>query len=348
MEKEAAKDLLKRYRLGQCTKREIEIINQWYRSFDGEDIDLSNDLKLSNTKKEMMSNISESILEVGRKDGLKLSSQKPVIKLYSENFKSLRRIAAVFLVFAIALSLFFYNQQIEPIAETDESLQEAPVKKELPSIIYLSDGSKVKLKEGSRLEYPVSFSGDTREVTLVGEAFFEVAKNKDKPFIIHSANLTTKVLGTSFNIKAYEGDESTEVAVVTGKVSVSVNKRHLNSDDEIEELVLKPNQKAIYSRREDHLIQAELMEEIQDQSDKKAKLIFNETSLEEIIGVLNIYYDANIKLGNEKMKSCLITAELTDEPIEVSLKIITKAIGAQYEIKDEEIILVGKGCGLIE
>lgn len=340
--------MLKRYRLGQCTKREIEIINQWYKSFDDTDIDLSNDFRLSNTKKEMMNSISESILKAEKKESRAAISKKPIATLYSGNFENLRRIAAAFLILAIALSFFFYNQKIEPIAKSNESIKVTPVKKELPSIIYLSDGSKVKLKEGSRLEYPVSFSGDTREVTLVGEAFFEVEENKDKPFIIHSANLTTKVLGTSFNIKAYEGDESTEVSVVTGKVSVSVNNKQGGGNDGVEELVLSPNQKAVYTKKEEHLIQAEVVEAIQRESDKKARLVFNETSLEEIVHILNDYYGANIRLGNDKMKSCLITAELTDEPIEVSLKIITKAIGAKYEIREEEIVLEGKGCGLIE
>lgn len=338
MEKEEAQELLKRYRLGECTERELEIISRWYKSYNGNEVNLFDENKLHRVKSEMFANIYENISRFEQKAKIRQNDEMPVRKLY--NFEYLKRIAAVVLM-GVIITFFIQNQMGEVDQLSHEMVEEKPSTEVLPSIVYLSDGSVVKLKAGSKLEYPNSFRGSTREVTLIGEAFFDVAKNKEKPFIIHSANLTTTVLGTSFNIRAYENDESTEVSVVTGKVSVSVN----NNVSKKENLVLEPNQRVVYSRKKKSLVQMEIQEEVAENTSKKAKLIFNETSLEEIVKVLNNYYDVNIKLENSRMNSCLITAELTDEPIEVSLKIITKAIGADYEILEEKIVLKGKGCG---
>lgn len=86
-------------------------------------------------------------------------------------------------------------------------------------LLRLPDGSRVWVNQNTTLEYPEAFSGSTREVTLKGEAFFDVARNPQKPFIITSGGITTTVLGTSFSVKAYEGINP-EVRVVSGKVRV--------------------------------------------------------------------------------------------------------------------------------
>lgn len=343
LKKEEAQELLKKYRLGLCTERELAVIERWYKSYDTTEVSLPNDLQLKAIKAEMLQNIKNTIdrNEIKVQRGREIQSTAKVRVL---NFTFLKRIAAV-LALGGVIGLFVYNQQQVAVAVKQEVPQQASQPQNLPSLIFLSDGSKVKLKEGSKLLYPQSFSGNIREVTLIGEAFFDIAKDKDRPFIIHAGRLTTRVLGTSFNIKAYEEAESSEVSVITGKVVVSVAG---DSDADIEEMILVPNQRAVYSKKQKALRHAALQDQVPAESEKKARLVFNETSLEEIIKVLNAYYDVNITLENNKMKRCLITAELTDEPIEVSLTIISKAIGAEYEIKETGIVLSGKSCGLEE
>ncbi len=340
MEKEEAQELLKRYRQGRCTEQELKIVNRWYNSFDEADIKLPESSRLNAIKAEMLENIKSQIARDEMTVSRRVSKKQPV-KTSMFNLSNLKRIAAV-LVVGFGIGFFIYNQHQMPEVITHQTVEEAPQLKALPSLIFLSDGSKVRLKEGSKLIYPATFTEKTREVTLIGEAFFDIARDEQKPFLIHAGNITTRVLGTSFNIKAYAEEESSEVSVISGKVSVSVNGE---GKENARELILAPNQKAVYSKNEKVLIQRESTEKIQAETEKKAKLVFNETSLEEIVGVLNVYYDVNIRLENQKMKGCLITAELTDEPVEVSLKIITKAIGAEYRISEDEIILSGAACG---
>jgi transmembrane sensor len=350
LKKEEAQELLKKYRLGQCTKKELEIINHWYQSFDNDEVDLefTNGSSLNDLRKLMHSNILGRIDHAEEKTGILQYQKKPVKETRFLNFQNLKRIAAVLIV-GVGLAFFFSEQNhtvvktVKTVVKEEGSLAEKIKPKEMPpSTIYLSDGSVVWLKGESRLEYPKSFTGATREVTLIGEAFFDVAKDQEKPFIIHSGNLTTRVLGTSFNIKAYENDESEEIAVVTGKVSVSVKE---NNSDQVKEVVLQPKQKAIYFKKDNSLIEASGAEETQTYTSiAKTKLAFNETSLEDIIKVLNAAHDVNISVAKESMKNCIITADLTNETLEISIEILSKATNAEYTINEKDILLSGNGC----
>jgi len=112
------------------------------------------------------------------------------------------------------------------------------------SKVVLSDNTIVWLNAGSRLVYPTQFNGKTREVLLFGEAFFEVSKNPDKPFIVKTSDLSIKVLGTQFNVSAYAEDNVIQTVLKEGSVSISKKNAGLFE----RELVLKPNQMASFNR----------------------------------------------------------------------------------------------------
>ncbi|HMF71771.1 MAG TPA: FecR family protein [Flavitalea sp.] len=349
---EEAQELLRRYRLGQCTKEEMEIIDRWYHSFDqqeGNEMDFAGTGMLKEIKAQMFESIASRI-ELEENGDKKAATEKPVRKLHHFDFQALRRIAAILIV-GTGVGLFFYTERdpestdsqnfvaATPGGKTGQDISDTASK----STIYLSDGSVVWLKAGSRLEYPRKFDGEVREVTLVGEAFFDVAKDPEKPFIIHAADFTTRVLGTSFNIKAYGDDDAAEVVVVTGKVMVSAKEP---SVDKSKVLVLKPNQKAIYSRKDKSLVEAPVTEQEVKITTNKSKLAFDETQLKDIINVLNATYDINIALSNESMTDCMITADLTNETLGVSIAILSKALHATYTIDGKNIMLLGNGCGV--
>jgi ferric-dicitrate binding protein FerR (iron transport regulator) len=104
--------------------------------------------------------------------------------------------------------------------------------------LVLPDGSKVFLNAGSKLSYNKKFGELNRTVTLSGEAYFDVAKNPDKPFFIHTRNMVIRVVGTAFNVKCYPGDAQTETSLVHGRIEVQLN-------DRAEKIVLKPNEKLV-------------------------------------------------------------------------------------------------------
>ena len=115
--------------------------------------------------------------------------------------------------------------------------------------ILLPDGSRVKLHPGSRISYPTHFIGNTREVSLSGEAYFIVAKNASKPFIVRAGNVYTKVLGTEFNVKSWEneGASNNEITLIEGSVEVSSLSAKSSGAIANSSRVLKPGQQAKYS-----------------------------------------------------------------------------------------------------
>ncbi len=145
---------------------------------------------------------------------------EPAIKLL---WPRLLRIAAVF-VFLVVGAFIVYRYidgtQPEPGQMVVELISKSNPRGQKSTIV-LPDGTKVKLNSESYLEYPSHFEGDKREVKLIGEAFFEVTKNPEKPFIVKSGALNVRVLGTSFNVSVNPYDQKSTVAVATGKVAVS-------------------------------------------------------------------------------------------------------------------------------
>jgi len=131
------------------------------------------------------------------------------------------------------ISIWFYQNQVGPeskvvtykelIDENNEGLVEQTNNSNKPQIITLSDGSSVLLQPNSKLSYPKIFTGNERKVYLSGEGFFEISKNPKKPFFVYANEIVTKVVGTSFRVKAYSDQPDVEVLVRTGKVRVKSN-----------------------------------------------------------------------------------------------------------------------------
>jgi transmembrane sensor len=220
-----------------------------------------------------------------------------------------------------------------------------------PQIVQLSDGSKVTLEKGSRISYESTFTGDNRIVYLSGEAFFDVAKNPNKPFLVYANELVTKVLGTSFTIKAYQKDKEVTVEVKTGRVSVSTKKDQegeaITHNSTLSGLVLTPNQKIIFNRQVEKLTKT-LVDAPEIVMPKDEQQIFNfdfeDTPANEVFRILETAYNIHIVYDEAVLKNCPITAPLTDQPLYDKLKIICKAIEAQYEILDGQIIIHSRGC----
>jgi transmembrane sensor len=105
--------------------------------------------------------------------------------------------------------------------------------------LLLPDGTKVKLNAGSSISYDSSFNKAIREVSLLGEAYFDVVKNKERPFIIHTSKINIKVLGTEFNVKSYPTDHTTEASLIRGSIEVTFR------DKPNKKFILKPNQKIV-------------------------------------------------------------------------------------------------------
>lgn len=214
-----------------------------------------------------------------------------------------------------------------------------------PLLIALSDGSSVLLQKNSRLSYPQTFAGDTREVYLEGEALFEVAKNSEKPFFVYANELVTKVLGTSFVVRAYPNQKNVQVFVKTGKVSVyrfaEMKTEKITQSRELDGVVIMPNQQITYQRNE-----AEFKKTIVEQpiALNNELFEFRNTSVSEILKTIQQTYGIMIVYDENILADCPLTASLTDEPLYGKLDLICQAIGADYQVIDGQIVVNSKGC----
>jgi len=218
-----------------------------------------------------------------------------------------------------------------------------------PMIVNLEDGSQVKLTPGSTIRYKRKFLGEKREVSLVGEAFFEVTKDSRRPFFVYANELVTKVLGTSFTIKAFENSREVTVEVKTGRVSVfsksDPNVAHKVGSSELEGLVLSPNQKMVFKRDEVRMVKT-LVEkpEIILAKEDVPYFAFEDTPVSEVFEAIEKAYGIDILYDAEILKDCPLTATLENQPLNEKLMIICKAVEATYEILDGQIVIHSKGC----
>src|ERR1700722_5620570 len=148
-----------------------------------------------------------------------------------------------------AVKYFVANADKKQSESIQNNLSEISTHNGSKTNVVLPDGTTVKLNAGSKLTYDKNYGNTTREVNLTGEAFFEVVKNKEKPFIIHTKKIDIKVLGTIFNVKSYP-DEKTETSLVRGSIEVTFK------DKSSEKIILKPNEKLIVADDKLSLISA--------------------------------------------------------------------------------------------
>lgn len=198
--------------------------------------------------------------------------------------------------------------------------------------LVLSDGTKVWLNSDTRLRYPVTFGGDKREVWLEGEACFDVVTNPRMPFIVRSAKLSTRVLGTVFNISAYTDDPSVMVTLVSGKVAVSREK------EKVAELL--PGERLTY----DNLRGGTQVDEV-DTDDvlawKNGMFLFNQESLDVIVRKLARWYGVEIDYQAEAFKELKFFIKIKRyENIETILEMLKTTGNIDYSVTDNKINLV--------
>jgi transmembrane sensor len=208
--------------------------------------------------------------------------------------------------------------------------------------ITLPDGSTVVLQPKTQLDYNQSDIA-IREVNLTGEAFFDVKRNEARPFIIHTGKMTTKVLGTSFTIKAFPNMKKSEVSVVSGKVTVYEKDADDKKDNGV---ILTPNLKVTYFDEEEHFIKGLVEKPEVLQTIKKESFSFNfqNIPLVEVLKTLEKTYGIEMVLENESLGHCTLTGDLEGMPMFTKLDIIARSLNATYQIKGTSILVNGRGC----
>ena len=267
----------------------------------------------------------------------------------------LGRIAAVFLLGAIVSGIFFYFSTHLPEGKNiSQARYEFNVPEGQKSDLVLPDGTKVQVNAGSKISFSKEFSETNREIWMEGEAYFEVKKDSSNPFIVHTPGINVKVMGTTFNIRAYSNEQLIETTLVEGKVLLS---RQSGSKSTEAEIALEPNHKAVYLKNKDARISAELAREfrqplkigeilISDEINTQAsiswtegKLIFDNEYFDVIADRLENFYGVSIRIEDESLNNLRYTGTLKKVSIEQALKALQLTTSVNYKMNNNEIIL---------
>ncbi|MDQ6477057.1 FecR family protein [Dyadobacter sp. LHD-138] len=237
-----------------------------------------------------------------------------------------------------------YQQQTSELRNT--LIEQVNSQKE-PKLIYLPDSSEVLLFPASKMSYPTTYGNDNRNVYLTGKAVFDVRKNPERPFLVYANEIITKVLGTRFEVSAFEKDKDVVVKVQSGQVSVYQEKEYVNSPNPSSEkagVLLMPNQQVIFKRTGEQFNKTLVEKPALLLTPTTDQFVYDETPVTQVLKNVGAAYGVDIVFSNELLQSCDLTANLAEEPLRGKLDIICRSIGATYEIVDAQIIITAKGC----
>ncbi len=258
-------------------------------------------------------------------------SRVPDIKKYSWTINL--RVAAVFALLISFVSLYYYVNS-DPIGLSVDKSSSLRVKQQ----ITLPDGSLVILNEGSTLDYPPTFINKlTREVILKGEGFFDIIHDPSKPFIVHSGRLKTTVIGTAFNISAYDSSKNITVTVARGKVKVSDQSEVIG--------ILSSDQQLTFNTKQNTSSQQKI-DSKKSTAWVEADMFFDEVTFEEAVSLLEKRFNSKIEFSNDKLRTCKFTATfITGTELEHILTVICEFNNAHYrKLSDGIIVIEGDGC----
>lgn len=278
------------------------------------------------------------------------------------NRKRLFIVVSVFSVFAFLFFIHYYSENatnIPPALSSGDkvALSEVSTKSGTRTKIQLPDGTSVWLNGSSKLIYDNNNFGEKfREVTLIGEGYFDVVKNKDKPFIIHANRINIKVTGTAFNVKAYPGEKNTETSLIRGSIEVTVK-------DMKGKIMMKPNDKLIISNEEipaekgkiitkpavgsivgnsyilmDHLTLAKNENTVEETAWVQNKLVFDNETFEDVAAKMERWYGVNIHFEDDKLKSQRLTGTFEKETVTEALRALQISTPIfKYKINNQNI-----------
>lgn len=201
-----------------------------------------------------------------------------------------------------------------------------PLNKTLP------DGTKILLNRRSTLRYPAHFAANHRDVTLTGEAYFDVVPDAKRPFRIRARQTTVQVLGTSFTVRAYEARVS--VAVRAGKVRFASPRNAV---------LLTQNQQAAFVPSADTVRRlGPLAPNVF--AYKTGQLVFDNQPLGEVVQTINEVYNADVRLGNAQLGNCRLTTRFDHAPLEAVVAVTAETLGLRFRRVGGRVMLDGTGC----
>jgi len=276
----------------------------------------------------------------------------PVLELKPRSYKKVWWAAAASLLILVTSLFFLKKTTPQPTAEVvfnSTNSDSITTQKGSRSQLILPDGSRVWLNSGSRLVYQKNFNGTTREVQLIGEAYFDVVKMPQKPFIVHAEGINIRVLGTAFNVKCYPKDEKIEATLLRGAIAVT----HKN-DPEQHSILMKPNEKLSISKQfvvsskpgniqqQYQLVRIDttiLPSHLQETSWVYNRLEFRNMDFKTLADKMERWYNVNIVFLDKKVQALHFIGSFENETITEALHALQQVAAFRFEIKDNTVLI---------
>jgi len=269
-----------------------------------------------------------------------------------------RSIAAALLI-GVCVYAFYDHYTVSSKINVAANLGITKTPSRVKSKITLSDGTVITLNSETTLKYPAVFDGQTREVYLNGEAFFDVAKDHKHPFIVHAGKMSVRVLGTAFNIKSYSNDARSETTLIRGTIEVTL------ADRPSDRIILKPNEKLILNSTtvakrsvNNDIITAPLTDSVHtnyaltnltylkpndttivETSWVNNKLVFKDDAFSEIANQMERWYGVKIEFKNERAKGYRFTGVFENETLPQALDAFKRIEAFNYKYKNKTIYI---------
>lgn len=328
---------LEKFFQGEETKEGNHLINRWYHYFDDQPNRLNeySDEAKDNLRRSLLENINESI---------STSQKNRPLKSYThQRNKPLSRrakLTAGFIIVLLASLPVLYYQSILFTSQNQENAAHRMVSNPAgqSSKVSLADESTIWLSAASTLRYPKKFADSLRTVTLKGEAFFDVAPDPNKPFIVNSGELRTRVLGTSFNIRGFDNEQEIQITVATGRVAVeqkTTSKDRNNSADSI--ALLAPDQQLVFNKETKTGATKKAVQTAQYTSWKEGKLIFDNHTFEEIAQRLEHWYGVQIHFADSSLKQIRFKITFDNNSLEHALKMLRVIEKFEFKMENNQV-----------
>jgi ferric-dicitrate binding protein FerR (iron transport regulator) len=325
-------DLIAKYYANECDQKEIEELDNWISENEEHKkifIQVKQDLEILNINNSMNKiNVDSAWDKV--KNRIEEADEKESIAMHSTTgfqFKSVLKYAAMLI---LIVGIGFITNKIYQSTNGKLNTEYAAIDEQGKEII-LPDGSIVFLNSESTIFFEKTFAHNERRVILEGEAFFDVTKNPDKPFIIETKSAEVKVLGTSFNVNANLPNKEVEVFVKTGLVMLS------DVDDLNNKILIEPGKIGLLKNKD---LSKEENTDLNKISWKTKEIVFQEDNISNVINTLNKVYNTNISCSDQKVLDLKYTSTFRNQEIDSILNVICMTLDLKVDYIDNQINLI--------
>ncbi|MCF0052543.1 DUF4974 domain-containing protein [Dyadobacter sp. LJ53] len=319
-------EILRKYLTGTCSDAESQEVNDWYQSLDAGHPELWTGVEEENLYNRIQVRIAEE-----EKTHLR-PAPVAVFRTYA------LRVAAVLFV-GLGIAYYFYFKPSKTVSETNAQVSDwvsFENNEKKVNRYTLPDSTTIWLSPGATLSYARAFT--ERKVRFSGEGFFDVKPDKLHPFEIFSGEMKTRVLGTSFNLRANAGEATCQVTVVTGLVEVE-------SVKEKKPVVLRPTQQVVFAKNSNALTVKTLPENRETKEIwQSVSLVFDEVPMDEVAERLEKIFKVNIEFKDPQIKKCRLKVDFNNQRLPEILDMIDALLGTTYQIEGEKITFGGEGC----